>query len=260
MSFSWTECKLLWEYVYRLLCDSHYQEYIRWEDKDSLVFRVVDPNGLARLWGNHKVRSSGLRSLLHRNKLAQTEKKTVKNKVYQVLNFKSHITAERQYDLWEVVPCSAPLLQAEHHQKRARTKTPLQVGVLSCSFFSCIFTIVTNTYIFLPFFEGFWNSPKSGIWLITRRYKKTVWTRPRKTQVFHMTWVRIILRFLQTVPVRSLHHSKCCVLNLRSVQMHNWQLGMSHNLRLKFKAWNTQIKCCCMYFTQLLLPNFLGFF
>lgn len=53
--YSSPECRLLWDYVYQLLCDDRYQEYIRWEDQDSLVFRVVDPNGLARLWGNHKV-------------------------------------------------------------------------------------------------------------------------------------------------------------------------------------------------------------
>ncbi|XP_074537751.1 transcription factor ETV7 [Halichoeres trimaculatus] len=52
------ECRLLWDYVYQLLCDDRYQEYIRWEDEDSLVFRVVNPNGLARLWGNHKNRDN----------------------------------------------------------------------------------------------------------------------------------------------------------------------------------------------------------
>ncbi|XP_070695788.1 transcription factor ETV7 [Pempheris klunzingeri] len=52
------ECRLLWDYVYQLLCDVRYQEYIRWEDQESLVFRVVDPNGLARLWGNHKNRDN----------------------------------------------------------------------------------------------------------------------------------------------------------------------------------------------------------
>ncbi|XP_072222453.1 transcription factor ETV7 isoform X2 [Leuresthes tenuis] len=52
------ECRLLWDYVYQLLCDDRYQDYIRWEDPDSLVFRVVDPNGLARLWGNHKNRDN----------------------------------------------------------------------------------------------------------------------------------------------------------------------------------------------------------
>ncbi|XP_011930309.1 PREDICTED: transcription factor ETV7 isoform X1 [Cercocebus atys] len=48
------DCRLLWEYVYQLLLDPRYEPYIRWEDKDAKIFRVVDPNGLARLWGNHK--------------------------------------------------------------------------------------------------------------------------------------------------------------------------------------------------------------
>lgn len=54
--FTSLESKLLWDYVYQLLCDQRYRDYIRWEDQDSLVFRVVDPNGLAKLWGRHKVR------------------------------------------------------------------------------------------------------------------------------------------------------------------------------------------------------------
>ncbi|XP_035151373.3 transcription factor ETV7 isoform X1 [Callithrix jacchus] len=48
------DCRLLWDYVYQLLLDTRYEPYIRWEDKDAKIFRVVDPNGLARLWGNHK--------------------------------------------------------------------------------------------------------------------------------------------------------------------------------------------------------------
>lgn len=50
-----TDCRLLWDYVYQLLSDSRYENYIRWEDPESKVFRIMDPNGLARLWGNHKV-------------------------------------------------------------------------------------------------------------------------------------------------------------------------------------------------------------
>ncbi|KAG8513773.1 Transcription factor ETV6 [Galemys pyrenaicus] len=50
------DCRLLWDYVYQLLSDSRYENFIRWEDKESKIFRIVDPNGLARLWGNHKVR------------------------------------------------------------------------------------------------------------------------------------------------------------------------------------------------------------
>lgn len=50
-----SDCRLLWDYVYQLLSDSRYENYIRWEDAESKVFRIMDPNGLARLWGNHKV-------------------------------------------------------------------------------------------------------------------------------------------------------------------------------------------------------------
>lgn len=50
-----SDCRLLWDYVYQLLSDSRYENYIRWEDEESKVFRIMDPNGLARLWGNHKV-------------------------------------------------------------------------------------------------------------------------------------------------------------------------------------------------------------
>ncbi|XP_063073422.1 transcription factor ETV6 isoform X2 [Engraulis encrasicolus] len=52
------DCRLLWDYVYQLLSDSRYENYIRWEDPDTKVFRIMDPNGLARLWGNHKNRTN----------------------------------------------------------------------------------------------------------------------------------------------------------------------------------------------------------
>nr|XP_014347434.1 PREDICTED: transcription factor ETV7 isoform X2 [Latimeria chalumnae] len=52
------DCRLLWDYVYQLLEDRRYEPYIKWEDKMTKVFRVVDPNGLARLWGNHKNRAN----------------------------------------------------------------------------------------------------------------------------------------------------------------------------------------------------------
>ncbi|XP_054504776.2 transcription factor ETV7 isoform X2 [Agelaius phoeniceus] len=50
------DCRLLWEFVYRLLADRRYEPYIRWEDREAKVFRVVNPNGLAQLWGSHKNR------------------------------------------------------------------------------------------------------------------------------------------------------------------------------------------------------------
>ncbi|XP_072282389.1 transcription factor ETV7-like [Pyxicephalus adspersus] len=50
------DCRLLWDYLYQLLDDKRYEPYIKWEDKELRVFRVVDPNKLAALWGNHKNR------------------------------------------------------------------------------------------------------------------------------------------------------------------------------------------------------------
>ncbi|KAM4701896.1 transcription factor ETV7-like [Discoglossus pictus] len=50
------DCRLLWDYLYHLLSDKRYEPYIKWEDKESKIFRVVDPNKLAALWGNHKNR------------------------------------------------------------------------------------------------------------------------------------------------------------------------------------------------------------
>lgn len=52
------DCRLLWDYVYQLLSDTRYENYIRWEDPENKVFRIMDPNGLARLWGNHKNRTN----------------------------------------------------------------------------------------------------------------------------------------------------------------------------------------------------------
>ncbi|XP_021777748.2 transcription factor ETV6 isoform X5 [Papio anubis] len=57
-NFLLLDCRLLWDYVYQLLSDSRYENFIRWEDKESKIFRIVDPNGLARLWGNHKNRTN----------------------------------------------------------------------------------------------------------------------------------------------------------------------------------------------------------
>ncbi|KAL7985253.1 hypothetical protein Chor_003823, partial [Crotalus horridus] len=49
------DCRLLLDYIYQLLSDSQYESFIKWEDKETKIFRVVDPNGLAGLWGNQKV-------------------------------------------------------------------------------------------------------------------------------------------------------------------------------------------------------------
>lgn len=49
-------CRFLWDYLHKLLDDKRYESYIRWEDKELKIFKLVDPNKIAALWGNHKNR------------------------------------------------------------------------------------------------------------------------------------------------------------------------------------------------------------
>uniref|UniRef100_A0A3Q3EUS1 ETS variant transcription factor 7 n=1 Tax=Labrus bergylta TaxID=56723 RepID=A0A3Q3EUS1_9LABR len=96
------ECRLLWDYVYQLLCDDRYQEYIRWEDRDSHVFRVVDPNGLARLWGNHKNRDNMTyekmsRALRHYYKLNIIKKERGQKLLFRSLSFSLTLFSSRLF-------------------------------------------------------------------------------------------------------------------------------------------------------------------
>lgn len=51
-----TNGRLLWDFLQQLLNDSQcrYTNYISWKDKDTGVFKIVDPAGLAKLWGIQK--------------------------------------------------------------------------------------------------------------------------------------------------------------------------------------------------------------
>ena len=46
----------LWDFLQQLLNDSQqgYTLYISWKNKDTGIFKIVDPEGLAKLWGNQK--------------------------------------------------------------------------------------------------------------------------------------------------------------------------------------------------------------
>ncbi|XP_060701223.1 transcription factor ETV7-like [Hemiscyllium ocellatum] len=91
------DCRLLWDYVYQLLSDSRYEQYIRWEDKESKIFRVIDPNGLARLWGNHKNRANMTyekmsRALRHYYKLNIIRKEPGQKLIFRFLKTPDQIT------------------------------------------------------------------------------------------------------------------------------------------------------------------------
>ncbi|XP_060530862.1 transcription factor ETV7-like [Cylas formicarius] len=82
----------LWNYLQFLLNDPEekYIAYIQWLDKLSGVFKIVDPQGLARLWGqkknipkmNYDKMSRSLRNYYKNNKL---KKVPGQRQVYQFI-------------------------------------------------------------------------------------------------------------------------------------------------------------------------------
>lgn len=53
-----SDCRLLWEFIYQLLQNPCYKEYVCWEKLDDYVFRINNPTGLAQLWGHQKNRTN----------------------------------------------------------------------------------------------------------------------------------------------------------------------------------------------------------
>ncbi|NXA39670.1 ETV7 factor, partial [Eudromia elegans] len=107
------DCRLLWDYVYQLLSDSRYEPYIRWEDKEAKVFRIVNPNGLAQLWGNHKNRVNMTyekmsRALRHYYKLNIIKKEPGQKLLFRFLKTPGEIIHEK--------PSSLEQLENEEHE------------------------------------------------------------------------------------------------------------------------------------------------
>lgn len=46
----------LWDFLLQLLNDTNdrYTQYIAWKDREAKIFEIVNPNGLARMWGVQK--------------------------------------------------------------------------------------------------------------------------------------------------------------------------------------------------------------
>ncbi|XP_078060902.1 transcription factor ETV6-like [Mustelus asterias] len=114
------DCRLLWDYVYQLLSDNRYEAFIRWEDHESKVFRIVDPNGLARLWGNHKNRTNMTyekmsRALRHYYKLNIIKKEPGQRLLFRFMKTPDEIVNSRA-DRLEHLECQEmeePLYQDE---------------------------------------------------------------------------------------------------------------------------------------------------
>ncbi|NXI38840.1 ETV7 factor, partial [Galbula dea] len=93
-------CRLLWDFVYQLLSDSRYEPYIKWEDKEAKVFRVVDSNGLAQLWGSHKNRLNMTyekmsRALRHYYKLNIIKKEPGQKLLFRFLKIPGEVIQEK---------------------------------------------------------------------------------------------------------------------------------------------------------------------
>ncbi|XP_072171790.1 uncharacterized protein [Diadema setosum] len=52
------DCRLLWDFLVQLLKNKTYTPYIRWEDQNQRVFRILDPVQIANLWGLQKNRTN----------------------------------------------------------------------------------------------------------------------------------------------------------------------------------------------------------
>ncbi|NXH89965.1 ETV7 factor, partial [Edolisoma coerulescens] len=118
------DCRLLWEYVYQLLSNRRYEPYIRWEDKDAKVFRVVNPNGLAQLWGNHKNRMNMTyekmsRALRHYYKLNIIKKEPGQKLLFRFLKTPGEVVHEK----------SSKLEQLENEDHEDLKEDPLEVSL-----------------------------------------------------------------------------------------------------------------------------------
>ncbi|NXD29188.1 ETV7 factor, partial [Spelaeornis formosus] len=117
------DCRLLWEYVYQLLSDRRYEPYIRWEDRETKVFRVVNPNGLAQLWGNHKNRMNMTyekmsRALRHYYKLNIIKKEPGQKLLFRFLKTPGEVVHEK----------SRKLEQLENEDHEDLKEDPLEVS------------------------------------------------------------------------------------------------------------------------------------
>ncbi|XP_061205511.1 transcription factor ETV7 isoform X1 [Neopsephotus bourkii] len=119
------DCRLLWDYVYQLLSDSRYEPYIKWEDKEAKIFRVVNPDGLAQLWGNHKNRMNMTyekmsRALRHYYKLNIIRKEPGQKLLFRFLKTPGEIIHEKSIKVEQ--------LEQESEDQEDLKEDPLEVS------------------------------------------------------------------------------------------------------------------------------------
>ncbi|KAK3699147.1 hypothetical protein QZH41_002464 [Actinostola sp. cb2023] len=56
--FPKANCQFLWEFLHHLLISKRYEQCIAWKNANRGIFRMVDHNMVAKLWGKHKKRKN----------------------------------------------------------------------------------------------------------------------------------------------------------------------------------------------------------
>jgi hypothetical protein len=74
------DCRILWEFLYILLEDPHYESIIHWENREKMIFRIIQADKLAALWGIYHFKSHTNHYLLfftglQKNRLSMTYEK-----------------------------------------------------------------------------------------------------------------------------------------------------------------------------------------
>ena len=85
------DCRILWEFLYILLEDDQYQSVIHWENREKMIFRIVQADKLAALWGKQKSHHlpfslSSLSLGLQKNRLSMTYEKLSRGMRYYYSN------------------------------------------------------------------------------------------------------------------------------------------------------------------------------
>ena len=84
------DCRILWEFLYILLEDPHYESIIHWENREKMIFRIIQADKLAALWGksfvDHVISFSTFDLGLQKNRLSMTYEKLSRGMRYYYSN------------------------------------------------------------------------------------------------------------------------------------------------------------------------------
>ncbi|XP_066999728.1 ets DNA-binding protein pokkuri [Anabrus simplex] len=133
-----TNGRLLWDFLQQLLNDptQRYSNYIAWKNRDTGVFKIVDPAGLAKLWGiqknhlsmNYDKMSRALRYYYRVNILRKVQGE---RHCYQFLRNPSELKSIKNMSLLrqQMSPTRPPPSLQQHHQQLPSQLVQTTMGI-----------------------------------------------------------------------------------------------------------------------------------